>query len=181
MSDICISAPLLLKSFSKLTIEFSCSDIMPFAHHVHSSGYLMMRAANRQTEAKVDPRRYIVKVNIIRLRMSFVCPVPLSMPNWRPPFSPVRATLPKNSSVSDCLFGPLPFQYWTGGGGGKYNFCWEILVSKLTSSCKVDKENEYMPPNLYLLMGDETLELTIKAVEHNRWIQCFKSLSQILG
>ena len=81
MSDICISAPLLLKSFSKLTIEFSCSDIMPCAHHVHSSGYLMMRAANRQTEAKVDPRRYIVKVNIIRLRMSFVCPVPLSMPN----------------------------------------------------------------------------------------------------
>ena len=117
MSDICISAPLLLKSFSKLTIEFSCSDIMPCAHHVHSSGYLMMRAANRQTEAKVDPRRYIVKVNIIRLRMSFVCPVPLSMPNWRPPFSPVWATLPKNSSVSDCLFGPLPFQYWTGGGG----------------------------------------------------------------
>ena len=112
MSDICISAPLLLKSFSKLTIEFSCSDIMPFAHHVHSSGYLMMRAANRQTEAKVDPRRYIVKVNIIRLRMSFVCPVPLSMPNWRPPFSPVWATLPKNSSVSDCLFGPLSFQYW---------------------------------------------------------------------
>ena len=118
MSDICISAPLLLKSFSKLTIEFSCYDIMPYAHHVHSSGYLMMRAANRQTEAKVDPRRYIVKVNIIRLRMFFVCPVPLSMPNWRPPFSPVRATLPKNSSVSDCLFGPLPFQYWTGGVGG---------------------------------------------------------------
>merc|ERR1719471_2417797 len=53
----------------------------------------MMRAANRQTEARVDPRRYIVKV---------------------------------------------------------------------------DKENEYMPHNLYLLMGDETLELTIKAVEHNR-------------
>ena len=38
-----------------------------------------------------------------------------------------------------------------------------------------------MPGNLYLLMGDETLELTIKAVEHNRWIQCFKSFSQILG
>ena len=112
MSDICISAPLLLKSFSKLTIEFSCSDIMPFAHHVHSSGYLMMRAANRQTEAKVDPRRYMVKVNIIRLRLSFVCLVPLSMSNWRPPFSPVRATLPKNSSVTDCLFGPLSFQYW---------------------------------------------------------------------
>jgi len=57
------------------------------------SGYLMMRAANRQTEAKVDPRRYIVKVN---------------------------------------------------------------------------EENQYMPGNLYLLLGDETLELTIKAVEHNR-------------
>ena len=118
MSDICISAPVLLKSFSKLTIELSCSDIMPNAYYVRSSGYLMMQAANRQTEAKVDPRRYIVKVNIIRLRMSFVCPIPLSMPKRKSPCSPVRATF-LQSSVSVWL-GPPSLPVLNEGEGGKW-------------------------------------------------------------
>ena len=34
---------------------------------------------------------------------------------------------------------------------------------------KVDQENPEMPGNLYLLLGDETLELSIKSVEKNRY------------
>ena len=33
---------------------------------------------------------------------------------------------------------------------------------------KVVKENPEMPDNLYLLLGDETLELSIKSVENMR-------------
>ena len=35
---------------------------------------------------------------------------------------------------------------------------------------KVDQENPEMPGNLYLLLGDETLELSIRAVEKERWL-----------
>ena len=37
----------------------------------------------------------------------------------------------------------------------------EVLV-------EMDKENPNMPGNLYILLGDETLELTIKQVENMR-------------
>ena len=43
---------------------------------------------------------------------------------------------------------------------GKNQNLWEFL--------KVDKENPNMPGNLYILLGDETLELTIKQVENMR-------------
>ena len=60
---------------------------------LYRSGYLMVRTDNKQPESRVDPRRYIVKV---------------------------------------------------------------------------DEENLDMPGNLYLLLGDETLELSIKSVEDMR-------------
>ena len=44
----------------------------------------------------------------------------------------------------------------------------EAMVEPGRYIVKVASENSYMPGNLYLLLGDETLELTIKAVENNR-------------
>ena len=35
----------------------------------------------------------------------------------------------------------------------------------------MDKENPNMPGNLYILLGDETLELTIKQVENMRYLK----------
>ena len=80
----------------------------------------MMRTHNKQPEARVEPERYIVKVDKIAQNQKIFCT-------------------------------------------GKNQNLWEFL--------KVDKENPNMPGNLYILLGDETLELTIKQVENMRYLK----------